>query len=110
MEKNSEYPGVDNPVFTDTDPYDEVFLDDQPANGKVDGDAEKPKMTGKKLVVVACILLTEMCERMTYYSVVANMVLYGTSVLKYGSTASADIANIFSGRYYYCYYYYYYYC
>ena len=58
-----------------------------------------PKMTTKKMLVVICILLTEMCERLTYYSVVANIVLYGTSVLKFSSTQSANVANIFTGEF-----------
>ncbi|KAK7111645.1 solute carrier family 15 member 4-like [Littorina saxatilis] len=90
---------VDNPGFVAND---EVFLhDEKVANGasdvKGDGEVTKIPMTKKKLVVVICILVTEMCERLTYYSVVANIVLYGTSVLKFTSTDAANIANIFTG-------------
>ncbi|PVD39570.1 hypothetical protein C0Q70_02205 [Pomacea canaliculata] len=38
-----------------------------------------------------------MCERLTFYSVGANTVLFGTSVLKYSSTDAAHVANIFTG-------------
>lgn len=75
---------------------DDVFVDD--ISEEVDPTGTKDKMTRKKFLVVLCILLTEMCERLTFYSVVANMALYGTSVLKYSSTTSADMTNIFSGK------------
>ena len=59
---------------------------------------ETTTITRKKLLVVMCILLTEMCERLTYYSVAANVSLFGTSKLKYTSAEAADIMNIFSGK------------
>lgn len=81
---------------------EDVFVDEKEVNGKNDIAASHDKvthlkMTKKKMLVVICILLTEMCERLTYYSVVANIVLYGTSVLKFSSTQSANVATIFSG-------------
>ncbi|XP_076446957.1 solute carrier family 15 member 4-like [Babylonia areolata] len=57
----------------------------------------KSQMTTKKLLVVVCILLTEMGERLTYYSVVANLALYCTSVLLFDSTTAANVTTIFSG-------------
>jgi hypothetical protein len=64
-----------------------------------DDEPHKPTaMTKSKFLVVACILLTEMCERLTYYSVVANIPLYATSVLKYSSSLAADIALVFTGE------------
>lgn len=54
----------------------------------------------QKLLVVMCILLTEMCERLSYYSVVANMVLFCTSVLKFTSNDAATISLVFSGTVY----------
>ena len=91
----------ENPSFVEED---DVFVDEKNVNGKSDmvanhDEVAHPKMTTKKMLVVICILLTEMCERLTYYSVVANIVLYGTSVLKFSSTQSANVANIFTGRF-----------
>ena len=91
----------ENPSFVEDD---DVFVDEKNDNGKSDmvanhDEVAHPKMTTKKMLVVMCILLTEMCERLTYYSVVANIVLYGTSVLKFSSTQSANVANIFTGRF-----------
>lgn len=84
----------------DEDTYDEVFMDDSEAKARMEANTKpkKQKVTSKKLVVVVCILLTEMCERLTFYSVGANTVLFGTSVLKYSSTDAAHVANIFTGR------------
>lgn len=47
---------------------------------------------------VACILLTELCERLVYYSVMANMILFCTSKLEMSSTTAATINLVFSGN------------
>lgn len=47
---------------------------------------------------VACILLTELCERLVYYSVLANMILFCTSKLDMSSTTAATINLVFSGN------------
>lgn len=65
----------------------------------------KVRITGMKLAVV-CILVTELCERLTYYSVVANMVLYCTSKLKYTSDDASFVTLIFSGKYFVCFFWY----
>ncbi|XP_052070570.1 solute carrier family 15 member 4-like [Mytilus californianus] len=57
----------------------------------------RPRFTRKKLFIVGCILMTELCERLTYYSVVANLILYCTSTLDISSTGAARISLIFSG-------------
>ncbi|KAK7442686.1 hypothetical protein BaRGS_00040510, partial [Batillaria attramentaria] len=54
----------------------------------------------RKLVVVMCILVTEMCERLSYYSVVANLILFCTSVLKFTSNDAATISLVFAGTVY----------
>jgi len=51
---------------------------------------------------VACILLTELCERLVYYSVLANMILFCTSTLEMSSTTAATINLVFSGNYFFC--------
>ena len=94
---------LENPSFVEDEDEDEdVFEDEKGAQGVAgphDDDLAKPKMTRRKMAVVLCILLTEMCERLTYYSVLANLVLFGTSVLKFSSTGSANVANIFTGQF-----------
>lgn len=63
-------------------------------------DVENPRkvsMKGKKLCVVICILMTELCERLTYYSVVANLVLFCTSKLNLPSTDASTVTLVFSG-------------
>lgn len=66
---------------------------------RIDTEREQ-KMSPKKLAVVLCILATELCERLAYYSVVANLVLYCTSVLGYSSNDAATISLVFTGTTY----------
>lgn len=58
---------------------------------------EKKGITKDKLLVVICILLCELCERLTYYSCVANLVLYCTSRLEMLSSSATTVSLIFSG-------------
>ncbi|KAL3877158.1 hypothetical protein ACJMK2_034906 [Sinanodonta woodiana] len=53
-----------------------------------------------RIAVVACILVTELCERLTYYSVVANMVLFCTSKLKLTSDEASNVNWVFTGTVY----------
>ncbi|XP_022099272.1 solute carrier family 15 member 4-like [Acanthaster planci] len=54
-----------------------------------------------RLGVVLCILFCELCERLTYYSVAGNLVLYCTNVLKFTSAEATTIALIFTGTSYF---------
>lgn len=60
--------------------------------------AEEKKMTSAKLFVVGSILVTELCERLTYYSVVANMVLFCSSILNYSDDDASVITLVFAGK------------
>ncbi|KAL5018748.1 hypothetical protein ScPMuIL_004470 [Solemya velum] len=66
------------------------------------GEAETPKrkLNGNRLVVVLCILFTELCERLTYYSISANLVLFCTSILKIDSGNATTVSLVFSGTSY----------
>lgn len=66
----------------------------------VESPPKEAKITGMRLFVVASILVTELCERLTYYSVVANMVLFCTSKLDYSSDDASVVTLIFSGTVY----------
>ncbi|KAH3862535.1 solute carrier family 15 member 4-like isoform X2 [Dreissena polymorpha] len=55
------------------------------------------RITGRRLFTVCSILVTELCERLTYYSVVANMVLFCTDKLKISSDSASVITLVFSG-------------
>lgn len=54
-------------------------------------------ITKERLFVVASILVTELCERLTYYSVAANLLLFCTSKLKYSSADGSVITLVFGG-------------
>lgn len=58
--------------------------------------ASRP-MSRQQLVVVGCILMCELCERLTYYSVTANVVLFCTNTLDLESTTAATVSLVFSG-------------
>ena len=57
-----------------------------------------PKIEGKTLAVVSCILMCELCERLTYYSVIANLLLFCTDKLDLSSSDAATISLVFSGK------------
>lgn len=51
--------------------------------------------------VVICILFIELCERMTFYSISGNLVLFCTSVLLTDSPTAATISLAFTGTSYF---------
>ncbi|XP_071506265.1 solute carrier family 15 member 4-like [Diadema antillarum] len=54
-----------------------------------------------KARVVLCILFCELCERLTYYSIIGNLVIYCTNELGYTSANAAVIVGAFSGTSYF---------
>lgn len=46
-----------------------------------------------------CVLMMEVCERLTFYSIVASLVLYCSSKLDTGQTEATSISQIFSVKY-----------
>lgn len=58
---------------------------------------QKKGMSKTKVMVVICILLCELCERLTYYSCVANLVLYCTSKLEMATSTATTVSLVFSG-------------
>ena len=51
-----------------------------------------------KYLVVLCILFVELCERLTFYGLSANLVFYCKNVLKLASPISSTIALVFQGK------------
>ena len=58
---------------------------------------QKPVSKRKKYLVVLCILVVELCERLTFYGVAANLVFYCKDVLKLASPLPSTIALAFQG-------------
>jgi len=54
---------------------------------------------GRKLVVVICILVTELCERLTFYGVTANLALFCSAVLDLDPPWPSTISFLFIGWY-----------
>ena len=57
-----------------------------------------PRSKKATVKVVLCILVMELCERLTYYSILANLVLFCTSRLGFNSETANYIVQIFSGK------------
>ena len=58
---------------------------------------QRPKATTRNLVVL-CILFVELCERLTFYGVAANLVFYCSDVLKLPSPLPSTITLAFQGE------------
>ena len=52
---------------------------------------------GQKLLVTMCILFTELCERLTFYGVAANQLLFSSGSLDLNSPWPSTIYYLFTG-------------
>ena len=68
---------------------------EEPAN---EAEIRDEGLTRERLYVVGSVLVTELCERLTYYSVIANMVLFCTSVLDFTSDDASVVTLVFAGK------------
>ena len=76
---------------------DELSLIHHDSKERQPGDARSPGSKRTRYLVVLCILFVELCERLTFYGVTANLVFYCKDVLKLASPLPSTIALAFQG-------------
>lgn len=60
-------------------------------------DLGPPRKSRKKLQVIICVLLVELCERFTFFGIVCNMILFCTVKLGYSNYLAATVNLCFVG-------------
>lgn len=60
-------------------------------------DQGPPSKSRKKLQVIICVLLVELCERFTFFGIVCNMILFCTVKLGYNNYLAATVNLCFIG-------------
>ena len=56
------------------------------------------RLSRNRFLVVICILFVELCERLTFYGVAANLIFYCKDVLNLASPLPSTIALAFQGK------------
>ena len=62
-----------------------------------DGASKPSKGRGSKILVTLCILVTELCERLTFYGIASNLILFSSSVLNIPAPWPSTINYLFTG-------------
>lgn len=76
----------------------ESYKEQNPAS--VDVIAKTSLFNSGRIFVVVCVLVVELCERLAYYSVQSNLVLFCTSLLDLTSNQATTVSLVFSGTVY----------
>lgn len=67
------------------------------SEGKPHADRGPSRKSHKKLQVIICVLLVELCERFTFFGIVCNMILFCTVKLGYDNYLAATVNLSFIG-------------
>ena len=80
--------------------HDELSQESHHANSD-DKDESLPdvKLSTERFLVIICILVVELCERLTYYAVLANLIFYCKDVLNLAPPLPSTIALTFQGKF-----------
>ena len=80
--------------------HDELTQESQHANSD-DEDESLPdvRLSRERFPVIICILVVELCERLTFYGVLANLIFYCKDVLNLASPLPSSIALTFQGKF-----------
>ena len=65
---------------------------------EVENEPAEQRSNRSRYFVVLCILFMELCERLTFYGVTANLVFYCKDVLKLATPLSSTITLAFQGK------------
>ncbi len=81
------------------DELSEILVDSTETHAENSGShlQDPPTSTKTRHLVVLCILVVELCERLTFYGVTANLVFYCKDILKLASPLPSTITLAFQG-------------
>lgn len=87
-------------VLTADEPQEYAIIGTDDSKAKAT-DGKEGNESGRKhnwKIATICILLNELCERMCFFSISSNMVIFCTNVLLYTSVEAVTINLVFMGQ------------
>ena len=86
------------PLLQSEHSIDAHYLESSGGSVKSVNERSAPRRGVLTKLTVVCIIGTELCERLTFYSVVGNLVILATNVLGYTSAEAILINLLFVGK------------